>query len=98
MSHLFKRLGYPTKNAYFSSPEFKDIRAEYLEANPTCKNCGKEAQTIYFLEHTLANLKGESYEGTIPLCYECQAKCSTTTNKADKWVKNFNKSGKKRRW
>lgn len=95
---LFRRLGYPNKGAYFSSDHFKELRSEFLENNPTCKNCAAKATTLYFIDYSLSNLSGDSYEGIIPLCHDCQVKSSTAINKADKWVKNFNKSGKKRRW
>lgn len=59
---------------------------------------GEKADTLYFTEYTLSNLKGDSYDGTIPLCKKCNFKCVASTNKADRWMKNVKKSGKKRRW
>ena len=68
INKILKKLGFKDFQAYKKSEHYTaalELKGE------VCKNCGKEATSIYFDFPTEENLKGETAVGVWAVCANC---------------------------
>lgn len=69
-------LGFDTYAAYLASELWAGIRVRvFAEKGRLCLACGAKAYALHHLRYHITDLRGETLENIVPVCFDCHHAC-----------------------